>query len=435
MAGQFDGAIVRPGPRVLVQQIQVRTDRAKPFYVRWTVNGLERGPRTFEKKGEADRWRSRLVVAAQEGEKWDLHTGLPVSWNPIVSLSVAEFCRHYWAERTVALEPRTFAGWAESLSRFVVATMPARAPKIPGTYAKLAHWIGGDTTDKKMTDWLSRWSGPVAELDKSALEKVHKKLLLDVYGADLGDAAIKRRFTHVSALLDYAVETGALVSNELKKPSKAVYKSRRTQRDTKYPDMPTMIQLIDALDSRKSASRLFRTVTAVGMFAGLRPSETFALEAEDLTLPESGWGEIRVERSRIGLEGWSEDPEEMGQPKVDVSKRTIPIAPRLVNELKAWIELRNIVSGPLFRTTKGKIPVPSSWKRALERATAALNIRRMTPYDLRRFHGTWLAQSGVPYNEAARRMGHSLETFMRYYVGTTDDVAAVANAALDRALS
>jgi integrase len=426
---------MKPGPRIKVQKIQERVDRANPFYVRWTVDGVERGPRTFETRGLADKWRSRLVTAMEDGEKWDLHTGLPVSWNPIVSMSVADFARHYWAERTAGLEPRTAAGWAESFSRFIVATMPARAPKIPGTYLELAHWVSGHQVDKKMVDWLSRWSAPVAELNRDALAKAHKKLLIDVYGAELGDAAIKRRFTHASALLDYAVETGALASNELKKPSKTVLKSRRPQRDTKYPDMSTMRELIAATESRKSASCLFRAVTAVGVYAGLRPSETFGLEVADITLPESGWGEIRVERSRIGLEGWSEDPEELGRVKVDASWRTVPISQHLVGELRAWIELRNLVSGPLFRTTKDTIPVQSSWKRALERATTSLGIRDLTPYDLRRFHGTWLAQSGVPYNEAARRMGHSLETFMRYYVGTTDDVAQVANAALDRALS
>jgi integrase len=426
---------MRPGPRIKVQQIQERVDRAKPFYVRWTVDGVERGPRTFDTKREADDWRSALVVAARDSEKWDMHTGLPVSWNPIVSTSVADFARHYWAERTLALEPRTAAGWAESFSRFVVAAMPARATKIPGTYLELAHWVSGHVVDKKMADWLSRWSGPVSELDQNALARVHKKLLIDVHGEDLGDAAIKRRFTHASALLDYAVEIGALASNDLKKPSKTVLKSRRPQRDTKYPDMAVMRELVTALDSRKVASRLFRAVTAVGVFAGLRPSETFGLEVQDVTLPETGWGEIRVERSRIGLKGWSEDAEEMGSVKVDASWRKVPISPLLVVELRAWLELRNLESGPLFRTTKGKIPVQSSWARALDRATLSLGIRDLTPYDLRRFHGTWLAQSGVPYNEAARRMGHSLETFMRYYVGTTDDVAAVANAALDRALS
>jgi hypothetical protein len=40
----------------------------------------------------------------------------------------------------------------------------------------------------------------------------------------------------------------------------------------------------------------------------------------------------------------------------------------------------------------------------------------------------------VPYNEAACRMGHSLEVFMRVYVGTTSGVEAVANAAIERAL-
>ena len=136
----------------------------------------------------------------------------------------------------------------------------------------------------------------------------------------------------------------------------------------------------------------------------------------------------------MGLAGWSEDDQEIGRPKAKRSTRTIPIPQRLVVEIRSWIEAAEIEDGPLFLTRNGTLPLSSNWTRLLKVATVATDVRSMTPYDLRRFHGTWLAESGVPYNEAARRMGHDLAVFMSVYVGTTGDIEAVGNAALDRAL-
>jgi integrase len=105
-----------------------------------------------------------------------------------------------------------------------------------------------------------------------------------------------------------------------------------------------------------------------------------------------------------------------------------------VAELRIWLECSGITEGPLFRTRNGKVPAISNWGLGLRTVTSRTGTRNLSPYDLRRFHGTWLAESGVPYNEAACRMGHSLEVFMRVYVGTTSGVEAVANAAIERAL-
>ncbi len=425
--------MTRPGPTIRVWNVGYRRGRANPWYVRWSVNGTERGPKTFPTEDEALDYQARLRIAARDGLKWDLHTGLPVAWNPTSTLDVATFCRLYWARRTRGLKPRSAVALGETFSRFVFATMPARAPGMPGSFAELARWIQGSDVSKETETWLARWSPPMASLGEKDLERAHDALLVGVDGELLGARVVRRRFHDAAAVIDYAVIEGVLATNELKPPTGVELSQRPAAPNREYPTMDEMLTLVEAVESHQPASRIYRALTAVGVLAGCRPSEIVALERSDVELPDEGWGMLRISKARTGLRGFGDDPDEIGAPKVERSHRDISIPPQLVAELRRYVEAAGIEDGPLFRTRTGGLP--DNWGRALKRAKAIVGVRDLSPYDLRRFHGTWLAESGVPYNEAARRMGHSLEVFMRVYVGTTSGVEAVANAAIERALS
>lgn len=413
---------MKPGPVVRVQSIQERPERSRPYYVRWTVDGNERGPRTFDTMLEADAWRSRLLVAYRDGEKWDKHTGLPVSWSDLVSMDVAIFARQYLATKSKNLKPNSVTSLAEVLGAFVIAAVPKRAAARPGSLADLTRWLEGDEVPKLET-WLTRWAPSIGELDKRAIDRI-ASLLKEGVTANV----IRRRFTEGRALLRAAVKAGALEAVELERPTTAELDNATVEIDKRYPTITQMLDVVEACQNFNPQSRLYRAATAVGVLAGCRPSEILGLERSHVESPESGWGEIRVTQAVVSKKG------EIGKPKARRSVRTIPIHPRLVEEIRNWLEFSGIENGPLFRTRTGHVPGATSWGRSLSKAAAKAGVRPLSPYDLRRFHGTWLAESGVPYNEAARRMGHSLDVFMRVYVGVTEDVSAVANAALDSAL-
>ncbi len=273
----------------------------------------------------------------------------------------------------------------------------------------------------------------MSNMDKKELERARVLLLQSVNGTPLGANVVRRRFNDFSALLSHAVSEGVLEGNELKMPERPELKERSTPLSKVYPSLDKMIEVIRTMQNKQSASRLYRAMTAVGVLAGCRPSEIVTLEMGDVVLPKEGWGSLTVERARTGLRGWSDDADEIGTPKTDGrSVRTIPITPLLVAELRQYIAAVGIEDGPLFRTRSGTLP--DNWGRALKNATQRAGVRLLAPYDLRRFHGTWLAESGMPYNEAARRMGHSLDVFMRVYVGVTADAESAGNAAIDRVL-
>jgi integrase len=194
---------------------------------------------------------------------------------------------------------------------------------------------------------------------------------------------------------------------------------------------PAEIPLIlDAIFSsaQREATLMYRAMTAVGFYAGLRPGETIALTAADVTLPEKGWGEISVTKAWVGIKDEGDDP--IGQTKT-TNHRKVPIPPQLVAELRAWLTVADIVDGPLFRTRNRNRPTQSNWGRVLRRATEGAGTTSVTSYGLRHTCASYMSAAGVPIAEAAARLGHSTETMLRYYVDRIAGHADLANRQID----
>lgn len=82
----------RPTQDVDVFTIQDRRvhGKAKPWVVRWRVDGQQR-TKSFRTRAEADRYRSVLVHAVTRGERFDHRTGEPVSWSAATILGRARW--------------------------------------------------------------------------------------------------------------------------------------------------------------------------------------------------------------------------------------------------------------------------------------------------------------------------------------------------------
>jgi integrase len=168
-------------------------------------------------------------------------------------------------------------------------------------------------------------------------------------------------------------------------------------------------------------------MTAVVNYAGLRPSEVVVLRPRAFHLPPAGWGTIAVTEADI-------DWDEPGDPKT--GNRTTPIPPRLVDMLRTWIQERGL--GPddlLFRTRRGNRPSQSNWSQALKRACENAGHPRIRVYDFRHANATMMIKARVPLAEAARRLGHSVETLVSTYIGAMEGDDTEANALVDGVLA
>lgn len=119
-----------------------------------------------------------------------------------------------------------------------------------------------------------------------------------------------------------------------------------------------------------------------------------------------------------------------------VSERSALIPPRLVELLREWIGEKELTDHELlFRSSRGNRPSQSNWSRALKRACSGAGHRRVRAYDFRHTCATLMIRARVPLAEAARRLGHSVETLVATYIGAMDGDDTEANTRIDEALA
>jgi integrase len=195
----------------------------------------------------------------------------------------------------------------------------------------------------------------------------------------------------------------------------------------RLPDAATMERALDAIVSPHPGSRKYRAMTAVVYYGGLRPSEVVMLRRQALDLPNAGWGSIMVTEADISFD-------EPGEPKT--GPRPVPIPPVLVEILRSWT-VEAAIEAPealLFRTRNGNRPTASNWNRAWQRALAAIDHPKLRVYDCRHAAATTWLGAGVPLGEAARRLGHSVETLVSTYVGALTGDEQLSNERIEAAL-
>ena len=419
-----------------VQDRSSRPAARKPRISRWKVDGKEHS-RSFRTKAEADRFRSRLLIAQQDGERFDRPTGLPLSWLP----QGADMPLHVWARRWVAeqwpeWQPRTRRGDVYSLARFIPLVTSPGAPKPPdGLRTHLCCTLPPDVDidpDDGCERWLSRWVLPLGDLNPELLADVSRRLSVGDTEQTLANVTVRRYRRVAHSCIRRAVELGQLPADPW--PPAPRGRSRRKVNRPKsavdvrrLPAPASVVAIIDGMQSRQPGSRTYQAMTAVVFYAGLRPSEVVMLRPRARHLPANGWGSIAVTEADV-------DWDQSGDPKT--GNRVVPIPPRLVELLRRWIDEHNLRDDELlFRTQVGGRPSDSNWSRALKRACANAGQPRIRVYDFRHAAATMMLRARVPLAEAARRLGHRVETLVSTYIGAMEGDDAEANALLDRVLA
>jgi integrase len=263
------------------------------------------------------------------------------------------------------------------------------------------------------------------------------KLRVDLR-SPLSESTSSKRITNVKTVLNEAVNEGVVLP--LDWPPRRAGAKRRSERPRKsvattmrkksVEPSATLFAIIEASTNPKWISNRYRGMTAVAGLAGLRPSEVFYLEIEDLQLPDDGCvGQIVVRDSDVRTEArWmiEEDTHEEGLVKTVESARVVPIPPRLVEELRRWITIRGITSGPLFNTTESA----KSWPDSIRLACSKVGVAPHSPYDLRRMYASHMVDAGYSLADVAARMGNTIEILIKHYVLPVKCEPGVADAKL-----
>jgi integrase len=429
----------RPLADVAVWSIQHRSgDRhKKPHIVRWKLNGRFFA-RSYRTKGEAERFRTALLVAVQHGEPFDAATGEPMSWQPAPDeIQVHQWARRWLAEQWPEWAPRTRVSAVEAIARLVPLLVAPMAPPPPATLrAHLASSLApdGPRVDDAAGRWLEQWSLQLGQLTRPMLAgiDVDGGLGVSVVGKPLAPSTSARYRKVSKACIQRAVDVGIIPADPWP-PAPRGRSKRKATRVKKavavrnLPDPPAMARILDAIVSHQPGSRKYRVMTAVAYYAGLRPSEVVMLRAHALELPKRGWGRLHVTEADVSFD-------EPGEPKT--GPRTVPIPPELVGLLRAWIDDSGFSGDDLlFRTRTGAPPTRSNWARTLHRAQRECGCPELRVYDCRHAAATTWLRAGVPLGEVAKRMGHSVETLVSTYAGVLEGDEALGNKRISAALA
>ena len=145
-------------------------------------------------------------------------------------------------------------------------------------------------------------------------------------------------------------------------------------------------------------------------FAGLRPSESYALLWSDISTEpitqiapdRSAYqvGIISVSKATVrGIDGYSQK-----DTKTDAGQRTVTVAWAVIEELQAAV-YRKETTEKVFTMKPNSV----SWRwRQIRKGMGADALRY---YDLRHYYATEVASSGASEEELASRMGHSTSAF------------------------
>lgn len=431
--------MARPYQEINVFSIQDRRDQAtarKPWLVRWAVDGRQRS-KAFRTQAEADRYRARILLAAEHGDVFDPATGEPESWTPARQApTVFEWASRWLREQWPEWQPRTRRSAAEALARFVLLAVhpDATAPPNGCRLVLQRALVPGGAVDAPASplQWIERWSLPIDQLDRAFLAEVDRELGTGDRGQPLAAETAARFRKNARTCLRRAVQLG-LLSTDPWPPSPRGRSKRKATRlrrkidGRRLPDPATMARIIEEIATHQPGSRIYQVMTAVSYYGGLRPSEVVMLRRHTLDLPTQGWGRVEVIEADI-------DVDEPGEPKT--GPRSVPIPPVLVQLLGRWVDEHDFAPDDLiFRTRKGTMPTRSNWGRAWHRALERVGVAPLRVYDCRHAAGTTWLKAGVPLGEVASRLGHSVETLVSTYVGALKGDEAVANARIDAVLA
>jgi integrase len=349
---------------------------------------------------------------------------------------------------------RTRHRWRAQLSiggrgrrQYLTRTVETRA-EARTALAQLQADAAGGASSRTMTvsDWLERWVRDARNIRPSTRHGYEAAIVthigptigrvqlarlspLDVERmlAELAPRMSAKHLRNVHAVLRRAL--GQAVRAGLVRRNVAAREFVDAPRvELEEPDALTVGEVRRLLEA--AAGDRLEAVFVLAVTTGLRQGELLGLAWEDLDL---AGGRLHVRRELTHREGEYRREE----PKTERSKRTVPLAPIVVDALARHRErlvaagFLPTSTGPVFSSTTGG-PLNGSWLThhfygLLERA----GVRRLPFKVLRATYSSRLYEAGVPELTIAGLMGHArTATTKRHYIATAgldqdDAVAAV----------
>lgn len=434
--------------------------RASTYRVRWIVAGVKFG-RSFMTRALADSFRSRLVTAISNGESFDTASGRPLSMSreAIGTKPWLDLAREFMDARWSDWSPNHRRSTARSLMDITLAMLQTDAGRPDGRVLRKAlltmlNMAGrNEELPAHVTDalsWAKRNTRNVGDLaDTEVLREVLQSLDRNLDGSPAAANTVRLRRLALQGAIEFAIERKVLASNPLTEVKTKKRKQTLKQVDPRSVVNPMQARmLIDAVGELGKQGPPLVAFFGCIYYAAMRPEEVCSLKKHNLSLPESGWGEIHLERSRPEVsDAWTDSgtasEERSLKHRDDGEIRTVPCPPALTEMLHTHLtRFGTARDGRLFRgardggrvgsTTYGRVWAKA--RQAVFTPDIAAGPLGKRPYDLRHAAvSTWL-NGGVEPPRVAKWAGHSLAVLLNVYAKCIDGGEQAARDRVERTL-
>jgi len=255
---------------------------------------------------------------------------------------------------------------------------------------------------------------PLANLDRDDVARWIEDL---ANGGTLSRRSVQICRTVLRAALSEAVDEGLIPRS----PAARVGLPRTVAKPVVESDAPVWTE--DEVDRFLTATAEHRWAIAfrLGVLYGLRRSEVLALRWDDLDTEVCS---LRIDESVVA----TNEGAVWGNAKNERSRRTIPIDPdtmRVFARRRAEQAAERLAAGQewddqdlILATRTGRLVLPRSYDRALDRIIVKLGLPRLTSHGLRHTAATHMVRNAADVGELraiADLLGHSPEMLMNTY--------------------
>ncbi|MCS7484394.1 tyrosine recombinase XerC [Umezawaea endophytica] len=436
--------------------------RPKPYGVRWLTAGKEHSE-WYRTKALANNRRSNLIQATQNGEAFDIKSGLPESEFKLQSArSLLQLAQEFIGDEWQESAPNTRKRYVDTLA-IPVAAFVNTTKDVPDERALrrvlTTCLLPLNQRDRVLTpeestivEWIKSASRPVREL----ASKVETANLLRAVAKNLGGKSAAAWTTRTRRgvlhhLLSYAVDAEELVANPVTGLRASVQRGNsevdpRAVLNTRQA--PQLLSAVTYAGTKRGQYDYLYAFFAVMYYGALRPCEVNRIREVDCELPETGWGELLLSKSASRSNARYIDSGELWEERnlkrrAEGAVRPVPIPPVLVRILRWHLKtFGTTADGRLFRGTISGGPVSATvytdaWRKARKIGLSPLQEASPLagdPYDLRHAAvSTWLA-AGVSPAEVAERAGHTVDVLLKVYARVLDGQRETSNKRIDELL-
>lgn len=265
---------------------------------------------------------------------------------------------------------------------------------------------------------------PLRELDTAALQQFLNNMLSSREDGRPGGYArstVSHIRTRLISSLGTAVDRGLIAKN----PARGL-RMPPPERAEKTVFTPTQQRQFEQAVRRTLDAHPNNTALLLMLSTGLRAGETLGLRLCDIDFDARSLS-VRRTVGRVSIPGEGCAPFAVGEPKTRLSRRTLPLTDRLIDELREFIHRRDaliksreqswrrradfdprwIDEGALFITTRGGLMDAPNLRRTLAAIEQAEELPHVGLHGLRHTFATRWVENGLDIKSLSELLGHS----------------------------